>query len=99
MKKDELEKIYEYISKVDSMMKTIGEKTGIDYNTIEQPKEEVEVVKKKVDPKLMDEYVEHKTPSSLSINEQRALMRSGRKAKKKINKYTRFDEEEVKFGF
>lgn len=99
MKKDELEKIYGYLSKVNNFGTAIVAETGLE-NGEDSIEEEVEkVVRKKVDPKLMYEYVEHKTPSSLSVNEQRALLRSGRKVKKKVNKYTRFGEEEVKFGF
>jgi hypothetical protein len=89
MKKSEVSKIYDYLIK----LKTIQE--------VEESDEIKSTVTKKVkiDPSTVQEYVEHQIPSELSIAEQRAFARTGVLPKVKKNKYNRFDDEDVKFGF
>ena len=62
--------------------------------------EEIVVPKKKI---INDgqEYVSHKKPSGMNAIERKTFERTGRLPKKKVkqNKYTRFDNEDVKFGF
>ena len=86
MKKIELEQIFEYLGKVN----------GVEDEIVEEIKEESIMT---VDSVKMQEYVIHKKPSNLSIAEQRAYIRSGILPKIKVNKYDRFDSEDIKFGF
>ena len=94
MRKEELQKIFNYLQKASSIQMT-EEVKEVEVE-VENEIEEVKVV---IDPVKGQEYVEHKKPSELSISERRAYARTGVLPKIKVNKYDRFDSEEVKFGF
>jgi hypothetical protein len=111
MKKDELEKIYNYLEKVRNIEKVV-EKEEETPKPVEFdfPKETFlgqtdsnKPVKIDILPKVKNDGQEYitidKKPSNLSIAEQRAYIRSGILPKIKVKKYDRFDKEDVKFGF
>ena len=109
--KAELEQIYEYLEKVKEFESETPEPTSELELTPEpkepevEEKEEVEEIVEVVKPKVKGDGQEYvtmdKKPSALSMSEKKAYARTGRLPKKKVkvNKYTRFDDEEVKFGF
>lgn len=98
--KNELEQIFDYLKKVKEQgEEKEGEVDNNEDSIIDGidslPEEEV----KEVDPNIAQEYMVHKKPSELSISEQRLYAKTGFLPKIKVNKYTRFDGENIKLGF
>ncbi len=76
---EELERLAEYLEKVETLANT--PETPVE-EVVEVVKEELEdveeeVKEEKIDPKLMQEYIEYKKPSELSVSEQRLYARTG----------------------
>jgi hypothetical protein len=93
-----LEQILDYEVKVrtfdnitlDNPVEEINEDSGLGDGILiedgfadEEEVVEEEIKKEKIDPKLMQEYVEYKKPSELSISEQRSYARTGKLPEKK----------------
>lgn len=92
LNKTKLERIFEYLEKVNSIENNIDEEE-------EEEEKEKKVIEKIVFEISSDEYMEHKLPSKLSKDEQSMISRIGFSRKIKNKKYDRFDDEDVKFGF
>ena len=82
---EELERLAEYLEKVETLANTpetpveeIKEDSELVWSKTEELEDvEEEVKEEKIDPKLMQEYIENKKPSELSVSEQRLYARTG----------------------
>ena len=97
-KESEVEEKEENVLELNEFDDSVGEEGISIFDNIE---EEVKVVKPKIKNDGQEYITIDKKPSALSASERKAYARTGRLPKKKVkvNKYTRFDDEEVKFGF